>query len=111
MLNKQNRRPRNVNEQMLKMRLLKRALMAIRNSGTVQEIRESIQKVDDCSQDGFYKTKRVRYWAFHAILGEDILFKIVAVVKKIGDGKIMFWSVLPHKDMSVLYTKEIIEEN
>lgn len=109
LLNKPNRKSRNIDEQILKLRFLKSALLIIRNSGTVQEIRKTIQRIGDISKDGFYKTKKVQYWAFHAVLGEENLLKIVTVVKRIGEGKIMFWSVLPHKNMKKVYTSEIEE--
>lgn len=109
LLNKPNRLPRNVDEQLLKLNLLKKALFVIKNTGTVQEIREIIERISRPSKDGFCKTKKVQYWAFHAILGDQKLIKIVVIIKRIGDGNLMFWSVLPHKKFNnqKLYSEDI----
>src|SRR3989339_479046 len=45
LLNKPNRQPRNVEEQKLKLRLLKKALKIIKKAGTLQEERLQIEKV------------------------------------------------------------------
>jgi hypothetical protein len=112
LLNKTNRMPRTVDEQLLKLRLLKKALAVVNKSGTLQEYREGLEKANKTSRDGFFKTSRVQYWGFHAIVGEEKKIKIVAVVKKIGDGKLSFWSVLPHKKFNnqKLYTDNLEEE-
>lgn len=112
LLNKPNRQPRNVAEQLLKLSLLKKAIEVIRKSGTVQEIREQIERVGKPARDGFSKTKPVTYWGFHAIVGDEKKIKIVVVLKKLGDGNIMFWSVLPHKKFNSqkLYTDGIGED-
>ncbi len=94
---KGNRMPRNLDEQRLKLTLLPKALQVIKNAGTLQEYRKGIEKIGKKGNDGFYKTKDVEYWAFHAIIGKDYLRKIVVIIKKIGDGQIIFWSVMPHK--------------
>ncbi len=95
--NKGNRMPRNIDEQILKLRLLPKALEIIKNTGTLQEYRKGIEKVGKIGSDGFYKTKNVEYWGFHAIIGKDYLRKIVVILKRVGDGKIIFWSVMPHR--------------
>ncbi len=112
LLNKPNRLPRNINEQILKLSLLKKAVSVIRVAGTIQEIRTVLQKVGEPSLAGFYNTKKVQYWGLHAILGQEKLIKIVVVIKKIGDGKPIFWSVLPYKRFNnqKLYSDEIIDE-
>jgi hypothetical protein len=97
LLYKSNRLLRNVDEQLLKLRLLPKALHVIKKSGTLQEYRDRTEKVGTPAKDGFFKTHRVQYWAFEAILGESSMMKIVVVVRRVGDGKTTFWSVLPHK--------------
>jgi hypothetical protein len=94
---KGNRKPRNIDEQILKLTLLSKALEIIKNTGTLQEYRKGIEKVGKIGSDGFYKTKNVEYWGFHAIFGKDYLRKIVVILKRVGDGKIIFWSVMPHR--------------
>ncbi|MFA6274426.1 MAG: hypothetical protein WC662_04665 [Candidatus Paceibacterota bacterium] len=94
---KNNRMLRNVDEQILKLTLLPKALEVIKKAGTLQEYRKSIEKIGKPGKDGFYKTKNVEYWGFHAIIGKDYLRKIVVILRRVGDGKITFWSVMPHK--------------
>ncbi|MGB8815726.1 MAG: hypothetical protein WCC74_00600 [Minisyncoccia bacterium] len=94
---KGNRMPRNIDEQRLKLTLLSKALQVIKSAGTLQEYRRGIEKIGKKGNDGFFKTKDVEYWAFHAILGKDYLRKIVVILKRIGDGQIIFWGVMPHK--------------
>lgn len=112
LLYKPNRQPRNVNEQLLKLSLVEKALGVIRKSGTLQEYRDRIESVGVTAKDGFRKTTRVQYWAFHAILGVERRIKIVVVLRKAGDGKLTFWSVLPHKKFNNqrLFTEGIEEE-
>lgn len=112
LLHKPNRQPRNVNEQLLKLSLLSKAIDVIRKSGTLQEYRYRIESFGSPAKDGFRKTLMVQYWAFHAILGSDRKIKIVVVLRKVGEGKLTFWSVLPHKKFNnqKLYTEGIEEE-
>lgn len=95
--NKRNKEPRNVQEQILKLKLLPKAIDIIRKSGTLQEYRLQFEKFGNKRRDGLSKTKKVEYWGFHAIFGKEKNKKIVVVLRRVGDGKITFWSVLPHK--------------
>ena len=88
--------PRNVSEQKLKLRLLKKALRVIRRAGTVQEYRKHLEPVGHKGHDGSTKMKHVEYWAFHDIVGEKKRFLIRVIIRRVGDGKIHFWSVMPH---------------
>lgn len=90
LLYKPNRQPRNMSEQLLKLRLVGKALEVIRKSGTLQEYRDKIESVGPPAKDGFRKTVRVQYWAFHAILGVEKKIKIVVVLRKAGEGKLTF---------------------
>jgi len=95
LLNKPNRQPRNIKEQRLKLRLLKLGLHILGNAGTVQEYRTTLEKWGEPKKDGFSKTKQVEYWGFHDILGKNPMILIRIIVRKIGDGKLHFWSVMP----------------
>jgi hypothetical protein len=95
LLYKPNRQPRNVSEQMLKLKLLKKGVRILRNAGTVQEYRLRLEKVGKPARDGFTKTKHVEYWAFHDIVGEKKRFLMRVIVRRMGDGKHAFWSVMP----------------
>jgi len=109
---KANRQPRIVAEQLLKLRLLKKALLIIRKAGTLQEYRRLVETVGKRNRDGFFKTKEVEYWGFHAIVGSEKQIKIVVVIRRVGDGKIIFWSVLPHRkfNQQKLYTEGIEDD-
>ncbi|MES2023774.1 MAG: hypothetical protein V4439_03760 [Patescibacteria group bacterium] len=104
---KPNRTPRNLKEQILKFILLKKALEIIPKCGTLQEHRMQIEKYGKMQNDGFYKMKQVQYWGFHAILNNK-KHKIKIILKQVGDGNIMFWSVMPYDQR--LYTQGIDED-
>jgi len=112
LLYKPNRLPRNVEEQRLKLRLLKKALKIIKKAGTLQEYRLRIEKVGKPARDGFIKTKQVEYWAFHDIVGELKKFMVRVILRRVGDGKIIFWSVMPHGKINKqkLYQEGIEDE-
>jgi hypothetical protein len=106
---KPNRQPRNVNEQKLKLRLLKKALRVIRVAGTLQEYRKSMEPSGEPDAKGFRRMKQIEHWAFHHIVGEKKQFLIRVIVRRIGDGKLHFWSVMPHGriDKQKLYQEGI----
>lgn len=112
LLHKPNRQPRNVDEQKLKLKLLKRGLEIIKKTGTVQEYRMRIEKFGKLAKDGFTKTKNVEYWAFHDIVGEKKRFLLRVIIRRIGDGKLHFWSVMPHGKINKqkLYQEGIEDE-
>lgn len=106
------RRERNKKEQRLKFSLLPLAITIIKKSGTIQEYRKTFIPIGKKGRDGFTKTKNVEYWAFIAIIGEHQI-KIRVIIRKIGDGKIIFWSVMPDsslKNMQKLYECGIEDE-
>ena len=89
------RRERGKLEQVLKFRLLSHALDVIKKSGTIQEYRKSLAPIGKKStRDGAVPLKHVEYWAFVAIVGERLI-KIRVILRRVGDGNIIFWSVMP----------------
>jgi len=74
------------------------AIRVIKKAGTIQEYRETLAPFGKKGRDGFTKTKHVEYWAFIAIVGEDPI-KIRVIVRRVGDGKIIFWSVMPDSNL------------
>lgn len=104
---KPNRQPRDVKVQIMKLSLLKKALEIIPKAGTLQEYRDVIEKIGKRGPDGFFKTKRVQYWGFHAIL-ENKQRKIKVILKQVGDGKVIFWSVMPYDQK--LYSEHLVED-
>lgn len=87
------RRERNKKEQLLKFNLLQLAIGVIKNSGTLQEYRKNLIAVGNKGRGGM-PMKWVKYWGFIAIVGEKQI-KIRVILRRVGDGNITFWSVMP----------------
>lgn len=63
-------------------------------------------------KDGFMKMKNAEYWGFIAIIGNPQI-KIRVILRKISDGNIIFWSVLPDSNLKKgqkIYTQGIEDE-
>lgn len=90
------RRERSKEEQKLKFSLLSLAFEVIRKSGTIQEYRKAFVPFGERhSRDGLVKMKTVEYWGLVAIVGERPI-RIRTILRRVGDGNITFWSVMPH---------------
>lgn len=88
------RKERNKSEQLLKFSLLPQALEIIRKSGTIQEYRPPIlMSVGKKSKSGEMSMKNIEFWGMIAIVGK---FKVRTVLRRVGDGNITFWSVMPY---------------
>ena len=99
-------------EQILKFRLLPLAIKIINKSGTLQEYRKNLITIGKKGKDGLRKTKEVEYFGFIAIIGERKI-KIRVVLRRIGDGNIIFWSVMPYSKLKKVqknYTYGIEDE-
>ena len=106
------RRERNKKEQILKFNLFPLAIKVIKNAGTLQEYRKGFIPIGKKSKDGFARTKEVQFWGFVAIVG-DPQIKIRVILRRIGDGNIIFWSVMPYNKLQnnpKLYTGGIEDE-
>ncbi|OGF88636.1 hypothetical protein A3I94_03960 [Candidatus Giovannonibacteria bacterium RIFCSPLOWO2_02_FULL_43_54] len=88
------RRERDKQEQLLKFSLLPLAITVIKNSGTLQEHRKEFVAVGKKGKDGLSRTKEAEYWGFVAIVGENKI-KIRTILRRVGDGNVTFWSVMP----------------
>jgi len=93
------RRERPKEEQVLKFTLLPLGLKIIKKSGTLQEYRKTLCPIGKKSErDGLRPVKIVECWGFFAIfVKQDI--KIRVVVRRVGDGNIIFWSVMPYNKL------------
>jgi len=90
------RRERNKREQLLKFSLLPLALEIIKKSGTIQEYRKLLTPIGKPSaHNGSIPMKEVEYWGLVAITGEKRV-KVRTVLRRVGDGNITFWSVMPY---------------
>lgn len=106
------RRERDKKEQLLKFSLLPLAIAIIKDSGTLQEYRKGFVAIEKKSKDGFAPVKSAEYWGFIAIVGKNRI-KIKVVLRRVGDGNIIFWSVMPFsklKNGQKLYTSDIEDE-
>lgn len=89
------RHERTKREQLLKFSLLPLALDIIKKSGTIQEYRRLLTPIGKPSaKTGAVPMKEVEYWGLVAIVGESKI-KVRAVLRRVGDGNITFWSVMP----------------
>ena len=88
------RRERSKEEQALKFALLPLAINVIKKSGTLQEYRKEPIRTGRPSKDGLFLTKIAEYFGFVAIVGEKKI-KIRVIIRRIGDGNLTFWSVMP----------------
>jgi len=88
------RRERDKKEQLLKFSLLPLAIEIIRCSGTLQEYRKGLT-AGYKGKDGFTKMKEAEYWGFIAIVGGQKSINIKVVLRRVGDGNVIFWSVMP----------------
>jgi hypothetical protein len=87
-------RKRTKKEQMTRFRLLPLGLDIIRASGTLQEYRKLLRPIGTPHlRDGLVAMKQVEYWSFIGIVGKRKT-KVRAVLRRIGTGKITFWSVM-----------------
>ena len=81
---------------------------------TLQEYRKELVTIGKKSKkDGLRSTKMVDYWGFIAIAGLSSQIKIKVVLRRIGDGNTIFWSVMPYaklKGGQKLYTNNIEDE-
>ena len=72
----------------------------IKNSGTVQDLRKLLVPVGlKSKRDGSRKMEEVCYWGLVAIVREKKI-KIRAVLRRVGDGPITFWSVMPFSKLN-----------
>jgi len=98
------RKERPKQEQLLKLNLLPLGLKIIGRAGTVQEYRANLIKIGQPSGlSRLYSTKKVEYWGFVAICHtkrKDYDIKIKVILKRIGNGNIHFWSLMPYGNIN-----------
>ena len=82
-------RLRDLKEQLFKFRCIELGIEVIKKSSTIQEYRE-VEILDKNNH-----LEKAYYWGMVAIVGESNL-KMRVVIRKVGDGEIHFWSVMPY---------------
>lgn len=90
-------RERDKTSQLLKFKLLPLVPRTIASAGTVQEYRKQWGKVGRKKANGFQETKEMEYWGFVAIVQNSSKenIKIRIIIRRVGDGNLTFWSVMP----------------
>ncbi len=106
------RKERDKKEQLLKFSLLPLAIWIIKNAGTLQEYRKGLVSFGKRGKNGFIPMKEAQYWGFVAIVGASQI-KIRVILRRVGDGNITFWSVMPDSNLKRgqrIYTEGIEDE-
>lgn len=92
------RRERPKEEQVLKFTLLPLGLRIIKQAGTLQEYRKLL--CPSVENAGKPRTmKMVEWWGFIAIFIEQDI-KVRVILRRVGNGNITFWSVMPYSKLS-----------
>ncbi len=106
---KGSRSERERSSQIVRFKLLPKAVKLIGLSTTYQEYEETLKEFEVKShKKKIRKTKPVKYWGVIAIIGGR---KIKVILRKIGDnGQLHFWSIVPawttnkYRDMKIFST-------
>ena len=89
-------RERSKEEQMLKFSLLPAVPHILRNAGTIQEYRHTMEPVGQKRfSDGAHEMREIEYWGIVAITKGERPIRIKIILRRVGNGNIVFWSVMP----------------
>ena len=87
------RRERERSSQVMRFKLLPRAIRLVAHANTFQEFEETIKEFEvKARKKRHKKSKPVRYWGIIAIFEGR---KIKVILRKIGEGQLHFWSIVP----------------
>jgi hypothetical protein len=91
---KNNRHKRDWKNQTKRFHLLQYVKPVLDGMKFYQEYYEKLGKIEEehKGKTGF-NFKLIKYWGFVAVINNRIRIKII--LKRIGDGKIIFWSIIP----------------
>lgn len=71
----------------------------MKTATTLQEYRKLLSPVGEKSKrDGSVAMKMIEWWGFVAIFVEHEI-KVRVVLRKVGEGNIHFWSVMPYSHL------------
>ena len=103
--------------QLRKFALITSACELIKKSGTLQQYRKQWGVVGRRKQaDGSRDMKEMEYFAFEGILfDQNPIIRVKAVVRKVGNGDLHFWSVMSDTNLSrkssyTLATEDILDQ-
>ncbi|MFZ2555646.1 MAG: hypothetical protein WAX57_02300 [Minisyncoccia bacterium] len=107
-LYKGSRSNRELPSQIMRFKLLPKAIRLIAHANTFQEFEETIKEFTvKTRKHQEQRSKPVRYWGIIAIFEG---WKIKVIIRKIGEGKLHFWSIVPawatskHRDVKFIST-------
>jgi len=87
------RHERERSSQIMRFKLLPRALRLLAHANTFQEFEETLKEFEvKTRKKRERKSKPVRYWGIIAIFEGR---KIKVILRRIGDGQLHFWSIVP----------------
>jgi hypothetical protein len=87
------RTERDKSSQIMRFKLLARAYELVSLSTTIQEYENTLKEFRvKKHKEKLFVTKQVQYWGLIAIMGDR---KIKVILRKIGNGNLHFWSVIP----------------
>lgn len=94
LINKSDKHKRDWKDQIKRFQILQYVKPVLEGMKYYQEYRENLENIR-MKDHGALKLacKTVKYWAFVAVINDKIRIKII--LKKTGEGQIIFWSVLP----------------
>jgi len=94
LVNKNEKHRRDWKDQVKRFQILRYVKPVLEGMRYYQEYRENLENIR-IKEHGVPKfvSKHVRYWAFVAVINDKIRIKII--LKEVGEGQIIFWSVLP----------------
>ena len=97
LINKNEKHKRDWKQQMKRFQLLPYVKTVLEGMKFYQEYLEILEDVK-IKDHGVIKSARkcVRYWAFIAVIEDKIRVKVV--LKKVGEGSVIFWSIIPYWD-------------
>ena len=89
-------RERSKQEQLLKFSLLPAVSHILKNAGTVQEYRRTMEPIGQKRfSDGAKEMKEIEYWGIVAITRGERPIRIKIILRRACNGNIIFWSVMP----------------
>ena len=89
-------RQRTIKEQMYKLGLLPLVIPVIKNAKKIDFYKQANTSIGRKKRKGKIVKKDVQYWSLVELVGKQKI-KIKVIVRRVGTGKIIFWSVMKYR--------------
>lgn len=89
-------RERTIKEQMYKLGLLPLVIPVIKNAKKIDFYKQANISIGRKKRKGEIVKKNIEYWSLVELVGKQKT-KIKVIVRRIGTGKIIFWSVMKYR--------------